>query len=56
MREKERKNIIAAVVALLLLALLVPGVIYYIRLQNDNREKNLKITPTFTGRPEQANK
>ncbi len=56
MREKERKNIIAAVVALLLLVLLVIGVTYYVHLQNENREKNLKITPTFTGRPEEVNK
>lgn len=55
MKVKNRKNIIAAVVGVLLLAMVVAGITYFIHLQNETREKNLKITPTFTGPPTQAN-
>lgn len=55
MKEKNRKNIIAAVVGVLLLAMIVAGITYFIHLQNETREKNLKITPTFTGPQTQAN-
>lgn len=55
MSENNRKNIIAAVIALLFLGAIIASIIFFVRLQNENREKNLKITPTFTGPPTQAN-
>ncbi len=52
MNERNRKNIIAAVLAILVVGLVVIAVSYFVRIQNETKEKNLKITPSFTGRPD----
>lgn len=49
MTEKTRKNLIAAIIALILVGIITATIFYFVHSQNENREKYLKITPTFTG-------
>ncbi len=50
MNERRRNNIIAASIALLVVGIIIVIIGYFVHLRNENIDKTIKITPTFTGR------
>lgn len=55
MGTNKNNNKILLLVAALLIIVLIAGVVYFVRWQNANREANINVQPTFTGRPDNPN-
>lgn len=51
MRQNQKSKILALVIGLFILAAVIGVVVLFVMNQMNVREDNIKIQPTFTGRP-----